>query len=399
MFRSVLTPSITRILVSACLMLLSVNTLLPVPISNASNVDNLRKLREAHQSIEAQTDMIRRKKNEKLRAAKYLNQNIFNNQIRLERTRRSLVGEQSRLVMTKSRLVYLTEKLDKTLGETTRLSENAGDRLKSLYMGERVSLLQMILDAGDMSTLLDRLYYKQKLVSQDKKLLSDLRYKTKELKFQQNALTLQKKQIAKTIGVINNFKDQIADRIETDRVLRDKYRNDARYYAQAEAQLLAESSSIRSQILSLTRVRTSSGKPITVMNSTGRFSMPIYGSITSGFGRRTHPIHRVSLMHTGLDIAGPNKGPVRAADGGTVLYAGWRGGYGKVVMINHGTQNGVNLVTLYGHLSGWAVSNGQNVGKGQVIGYEGSTGFSTGPHVHFEIRENGSPVNPYKYLR
>jgi murein DD-endopeptidase MepM/ murein hydrolase activator NlpD len=89
---------------------------------------------------------------------------------------------------------------------------------------------------------------------------------------------------------------------------------------------------------------------------------------------------------------------VKAADGGVVIEAGWRGGYGKVVMINHGTRNGKNFVTLYGHLSGFAVSKGQAVGKGQTIGYEGSTGYSTGPHLHFEVRLDGAPVNPRPYL-
>jgi murein DD-endopeptidase MepM/ murein hydrolase activator NlpD len=280
------------------------------------------------------------------------------------------------------------------------MTTNTSERLKSLYMGERISLLQMILDSRDLSTLLDRLYFKRRLVSQDKTMLVNLRQKTRELKLQQNAMALQKQQIAQTITTINTYQGQISDRIEADRVLRDKYRNDANFYARAEAQLLAESASIRLQILSMTRRRTAgSSAPAVVMNSTGAFAMPIYGVITSRFGTRTHPIHHVSLMHTGLDIAGPNKGPVRAADGGSVIYAGWRGGYGKVVMINHGDKHGTNLVTLYGHLSGTAVSAGQSVQKGQVIGYEGSTGFSTGPHVHFEIRENGTPVNPYRYLK
>jgi murein DD-endopeptidase MepM/ murein hydrolase activator NlpD len=366
-----------------------------------TNTERVEELREKRQSLEQQASYIRRKKMEKLRAARYLNIHIYENQKRKEQAERNLIGHESRLVLTQARLNYLAQKLDRTIGEKARLSEDAASRLRSLYMGERVSLLQMILDAKDVSTLLDRMYFKQKLVSQDKRLLVELKQKTQELKQQQQEVSQKKQEIHQTIGSIRSFKNQIADRIEADRVLRDKYRNDARYYARAEAEMLEESARIRNSILALTRRprRPGGGGGGTVLGSSGRFAMPIYGAITSGFGYRTHPIHRVSRMHTGLDIAGPNRGAVMAADGGEVIYVGWRGGYGKVVIINHGTHNGVNLVTLYGHLSGWAVSSGQSVNKGQVIGYEGSTGFSTGPHLHFEIRENGTPVNPYKYLR
>ena len=131
-----------------------------------------------------------------------------------------------------------------------------------------------------------------------------------------------------------------------------------------------------------------------IIRGTGRLSWPLLGSLRSRFGYRRHPIHRTYLMHTGLDISGGMGAPIRAADGGRVIFAGWRGGYGKVIMIYHGGT----LVTLYGHMSGYATNTGQNVQKGQVIGYVGSTGYSTGPHLHFETRVNGVPVDPMGYL-
>jgi murein DD-endopeptidase MepM/ murein hydrolase activator NlpD len=99
-------------------------------------------------------------------------------------------------------------------------------------------------------------------------------------------------------------------------------------------------------------------------------------------------------MHEGIDIAVPTGTPVAAAASGTVITAGWLGGYGNLVVIDHG--NG--LATAYGHNSGLAVGVGQSVAQGQVIAYSGSTGHSTGPHVHFEVRVNGSPVDPLGYL-
>jgi murein DD-endopeptidase MepM/ murein hydrolase activator NlpD len=99
-------------------------------------------------------------------------------------------------------------------------------------------------------------------------------------------------------------------------------------------------------------------------------------------------------MHEGIDIGAPYGAPIGAADGGTVIYAGWLGGYGNLVVLDHG--NG--LSTAYGHQSDIVVGVGQSVAQGQLIGYVGSTGHSTGPHLHFEVRVNGSPVDPLGYL-
>ncbi len=120
---------------------------------------------------------------------------------------------------------------------------------------------------------------------------------------------------------------------------------------------------------------------------------PVQGKVTSGFGYRIHPITGQYKLHTGVDINVGYGTPVYAADGGTVILAGWNGGYGNCIVISHG--NGIT--TLYGHLSSIIVSSGQSVSQGQTIGYVGSTGNSTGPHLHWEVAVNGQQVNPLNY--
>ncbi|MHB8756950.1 MAG: peptidoglycan DD-metalloendopeptidase family protein [Bacillota bacterium] len=122
--------------------------------------------------------------------------------------------------------------------------------------------------------------------------------------------------------------------------------------------------------------------------SASGFIWPVHGPVTSPFGRRN------GSMHTGMDIAVPTGTPVHAAKAGTVIEAGWVSGYGYTVMIDHGD----GVTTLYGHNSRLLVKKGQEVAQGYVIAYSGSTGHSTGPHVHFEIRIHDEPINPWTHL-
>ncbi|MGA9720617.1 MAG: M23 family metallopeptidase [Acidobacteriaceae bacterium] len=122
---------------------------------------------------------------------------------------------------------------------------------------------------------------------------------------------------------------------------------------------------------------------------------PIEGPITSSFGERQDPFNGEGAFHKGIDISGTMGEPVRAPADGTVLMAGPASGYGQEVMLDHG--HGIH--TIYGHLSGFAVTAGEDVHRGDVIGYVGSEGRSTGPHLHYEVRLHDTPVNPHKYMR
>jgi len=122
---------------------------------------------------------------------------------------------------------------------------------------------------------------------------------------------------------------------------------------------------------------------------------PVIGRVTSSFGERQDPFNGEGAFHKGIDISGTMGEPVRAPADGTVLMAGPASGYGEEVMLDHG--HGIH--TLYGHLSRFAVTAGEDVHRGEIIGYVGSVGRSTGPHLHYEVRIHDTPVNPHKYMR
>lgn len=161
-------------------------------------------------------------------------------------------------------------------------------------------------------------------------------------------------------------------------------RTDIAVLRRQEAQLLAESQQLTGVI------NGSSGGGV----GTGDMVRPVSGPVTSPFGYRIHPILRYRKLHTGVDFGVGYGSPIRAADSGAVIYATWMGGYGNVIIVDHGR----GISTLYAHQSSLAVSNGTRVTRGQTIGYVGSTGFSTGPHLHFEVRVNGNPVDPMGYI-
>jgi murein DD-endopeptidase MepM/ murein hydrolase activator NlpD len=181
----------------------------------------------------------------------------------------------------------------------------------------------------------------------------------------------------------------------TSDALQEEYLNQRSLLAEYDAQI----EEIEGEIAALEKEQASIKKLIAQQakalgSAPGSLARPVPGAITSGFGPRIHPIYGYSLMHTGVDMSGGSGQAIVSASSGTVIFVGVKGGYGNTIMIDHGG----GLVTLYAHQSKYAVSAGQSVKRGQTIGYVGSTGVSTGPHLHFEVRIGGNPVDPAKYL-
>lgn len=170
---------------------------------------------------------------------------------------------------------------------------------------------------------------------------------------------------------------EVAALEQEDAALREMIRTETARAAAARAAAATERAS-----------RSASSATAPVRASGSGMQWPVNGTVTSEFGPRW------GRLHAGIDISAPNGTAIRAAKAGTVIYSGWQGGYGQAVVIDHGG----GLTTLYAHQSRLASSSGQDVEAGQVVGYVGSTGNSTGNHLHFETRVNGSPQNPRRYL-
>ncbi len=179
------------------------------------------------------------------------------------------------------------------------------------------------------------------------------------------------------------FQDQLIERLNSDRSALEA----------AQVQLEKDSQAI-GVLIQQKVAEEAQNNQSTVVHGTGVLAYPSDAPTSSPFGWRMHPILGYRRFHAGLDFAASYGSTIHAADSGTVIYAGWYGGYGKAVIINHGKS----ITTLYGHTSELYVSEGQTVQRGQAIAAVGSTGLSTGPHLHFEVRQDGTPVDPMNYL-
>lgn len=318
---------------------------------------------------------------------------------RLTEIQRKLYKTQSHLRENKVKLsasqnvLELTEdKLGELKRDYSQLRIDAEDRIKQIYQGQRLRILEILLRSPELTTFLDTLYYQKLLVAQDKLLLERLQEQSEEIERYKDRLAVQTIQIAHIVNDIEKQKKQIAKEHSAQSTLVSKLRTERTYYEQAERQLERDSQQLIAEINRLVGRGNFSGPSLP---GTGIFSYPVRGKLTSLFGPRRHPIHRVVSFHSGVDIAAPYGSPIMASDRGRVIFNGWYGGYGKVVIVDHG----MDYSTLYAHLSRTSAGKGKSIEQGEIVGYEGRTGYSTGPHLHFEVRKQGRPQNPLNYLR
>lgn len=315
---------------------------------------------------------------------------LYRNQQKLENATKNLNTSKKQYQSAEAQLAEAEKNLNETLSEFSTTEFQAKNRIRQIFKKQRKGMFQLLLATTDINTFLDRIYYQNILTKKDKKKMAFLKEKSRRIALLRNQIEQQKTIIAYSIKNINAQQQYIQGAISQNEVSIQKYRTDRAYYEKAERELAKQSEALGRMINKNTK-----GTTVKVVSG---FMKPIAGPITSPFGYRTHPIFKRTIFHSGIDIGGINGGKIRASNSGKVLYSGWYGGYGKVVIIDHGIINGKSITTLYAHMSGYIVSPGQNVLKGQVIGYEGSTGYSTGPHCHFEVRVNGKPQNPLNYI-
>ena len=270
-------------------------------------------------------------------------------------------------------------------------------RVRDIYINGRLSYLDVVIGSKDFSDFANRLEILKRIIDSDIKLIDEIKKERAEIAARKQALEQSRAKLVELEKAAVAKQAEIEQKKKEREVVLQKAQNDRATAMQAVEELNASSAQITALLKARQAERAAaqqSAPSYSWVQGSGQLGWPVSGEITSPYGYRTHPIWGTTIYHSGIDIGVDEGTPVHAADGGTVVWSGWMGGYGYAVVIDHG--NGMS--TLYGHNSELAVSEGQDVSKGQVIAYAGSTGNSTGPHVHFEVRISGDPVDPMGYL-
>ncbi len=275
-------------------------------------------------------------------------------------------------------------------------------RVRDIYINGRLSYLDVVIGSKDFSDFANRLEILKRIIDADIKLIDEIKKERAEIAARKQALEQSRAKLVELEKAAVAKQAEIEQKKKEREVVLQKAQNDRATAMQAVEELNASSAQITALLKARQAEREAaaaaaaqqSAPSYSWVQGSGQLGWPVSGEITSPYGYRTHPIWGTTIYHSGIDIGVDEGTPVHAADGGTVVWSGWMGGYGYAVVIDHG--NGMS--TLYGHNSELAVSEGQDVSKGQVIAYAGSTGNSTGPHVHFEVRISGDPVDPMGYL-
>jgi murein DD-endopeptidase MepM/ murein hydrolase activator NlpD len=349
---------------------------------------NPQALRQRQKELERRKQMARQKIREMRKKERSLSE-------QLRDTRQRIATAQARLAVLNREYQKVAAELRQTrervLAVRARLSRHRSllaERLRQLYKHPPADYVLFALSAPDVTEAAMRTYVFRRIVHHDSTMIQATQQTKAEL---EREMELLRRQQAKLASLRASTAEQArelrqAEAEQTDLLRR--IQTERKTYEQWLKEWEEESKAIAALLRRLQMAQRRSPRPIPAWR--GPFLRPVSGSIVSGFGYRRHPILGGVRFHYGVDIAAPFGTTIRAAADGVVVFAGWRRAYGNTVIIDHG--NG--LATLYAHCSELLVSEGAVVRQGQPIARVGSTGLATGPHLHFEVRRYGEPVNP-----
>ena len=315
-------------------------------------------------------------------------------QERLDRAQSSLDRQKNALLEVRNRLEGARDRLARLRSELATARRLLAARLVEIYKSDTPDALTVVLESDGFGDLLERAEFLERISDQDREItdrVTGLRDQAQEqavqlAKLEQReqlaaeSILQERDQIASAQNQLLSSRDQLASARSDKQGVLSQVRSQKQDAMEDLASLQAEQARVAGAL---------QGSPGPIKQGSGQLIWPVNGPVTGVFGE-VRPGH----LHSGIDIAVPEGTPIRAADSGRVALMGYVGGYGNYTCVQHTAS----MSTCYGHQSSFATSNGASVSQGQVIGYSGNTGNSTGPHLHFEVRINGSPVDPMGYL-
>jgi murein DD-endopeptidase MepM/ murein hydrolase activator NlpD len=353
--------------------------------------DELQRIKQEREEMQKQIEEVSKTERHYKGEVNKVEEQLLGALSELDELNSQLAEAKSGMDRTTIELVLKEEELKQIEEELSGKIQILNDRIAQIYKNGGSNILEVLLKAEDFIEFISRVKLMNLFAQQDSE-------NVRQIKDKRDA----------TIGI----KKSIIDLREAQKEHRDKIE---RLVAQSEAktaeieELYGEKKSLLNQTRANKNALLAMEKELEIQEAevtrilerykygtapSGKFMWPVAGGIKSGFGYRIHPLFGVRRFHSGIDLISPHGTLVKAGDGGQVIQAEYSGGYGYSIMLYHGG----GFATRYAHLSSIRCVVGQMVERGQVIGLVGSTGWTTGPHLHFEIRINGQAQNPLKYL-
>lgn len=345
--------------------------------------DNLQDVKNEKSTIDSRINKLNQAKKEELQK-----------KTQLENEKRELTKKQTEenkvyneLVREIDELMAAIDELDKSLAEAeanyNRQKELLKTRLRVMYESSNTTFFDLLAQSESIIDFLDNMQY-MSLISQNDQMIVeelnqaklDVEFKKKRHEEQKLELQLLADEKRERLNTLKNSRAEVDQELQRTAAQLKKLEKE-------EDALIAESNRLNSVIKNLSTKKKYTGGSMV-------WPCPNNYSVSSSFGMRKHPILRKIKMHTGIDISAKSGNAIVAANSGTVIISGWQNGYGNTIVIDHGG----GITTLYAHCSKLLAKKGKEVKAGDNIAKVGSTGLSTGPHLHFEVRKDGKPVNP-----
>ncbi|NEQ51558.1 MAG: peptidoglycan DD-metalloendopeptidase family protein [Leptolyngbya sp. SIO3F4] len=362
--------------------------LTPFALGQSQNNAPLEQLRQQQENIQQQQQDLKEEQNRLQKLEQEAAKQLDGLQDSITVTNLKIEDTEFQIAQAQERLKRLENKLSTTQEEYETVRIAAVRRLQFMQRQKDAEGWAVLLKSENLNEFLERRYLLSKVYKADRNVMAEVQSQADLIVKQQQGVEAQKNSIALLRQQLLARRDQYEAQAGQQNQLIARLKDNRSALEAAQAQLAKDSESLADLIRQ--RVAAASG----IILGTGQFGFPTAGRITSRFGSRVHPVLGYRRFHAGVDFGAAYGTGIIAADSGKVIFAGWYGGYGNSVIIDHGG----GLTTLYAHASRLNVREGQSVLKGQAIAAVGSTGLSTGPHLHFEVRRNGSPVDPMGFL-
>ncbi len=357
-------------------------------------------LRQQRQQVDQQIEVYDEANQRYQKAENQANQNIRSLSKTIQSTDAWITNTEYQLGEAEGQLRLLEANLEKNKQDYEEARTAVVGRLQFMQRQQGAQGWALLLQSQNLNDFLDRRYRLKQVYQADRALLISLEDRSVGIVEQQRGIEQQKNAIALLRQQLLISRQQYTTQVQQQSGLITRLKENRGALEAAINQLDRDSDQLTALILDRVSAAGTAGEKIAreealrAARSSGKMLRPTTGPITSHFGKRFHPVLGYSRLHAGTDFGAGHGTPIQAAETGIVIFSGWYGGYGNAVILDHGG----GLTTLYAHASKLNAAEGATVKKGDVIAAVGTTGLSTGPHLHFEVRQAGKPVNPMNFL-